>query len=130
VFLFKSGSIQMKVLWSRCTSHSFEPPWFKDQGKEVQTTFCKLHSRCSTWSQGGKQFFPRRPTHLRREVVRDCGSEALFKGKCREVERRGCCYSHYCSDQYISLLVDQKFFQWEGVIEIGSLNSLKVTHTL
>ena len=94
--LFKQ--VQMKVLWSICSSHLFEPPWIKDQGKEVQTTFCKLHSRSSAWSQGGKQFFPRQPTHTRREVVRYCGSEALCKGKCREAERRGCCYSHYCSD--------------------------------
>ena len=35
--LFKQ--VQMEFLWSRCTSHFFEPPWINDQGREVQTTF-------------------------------------------------------------------------------------------
>ena len=59
--------IQMKVLWSKWTSHLFEPPWINDQGKEVQTIFCNLLSRSSAWSQEGRQFFPRGQAHPGRE---------------------------------------------------------------
>ena len=96
--------VQMKVLWSWWTSHLFEPPWINDQGKEVQTTFYDHLSRSSVGRQGGRQFFPRRPAHPRREVVRNFGSEALYKGKCREAERRGWVTLIYYLDQYISLL--------------------------
>ena len=69
----------MKVLWSRRTSHLFDPPWINNQGREIQTTFCDHFNISSIGRKGGRQFFPRRLAHPRREVVRNFGSEALCK---------------------------------------------------
>ena len=96
--------VQMKVLWSSWTSHLIEPPWINDQGKEVQTTLYDRFNSSFVGRKGGRQFLPRKPTHPRREVVRNFGSEAPCKGKCREAKRRGWVTLIYCSDQYIDLL--------------------------
>jgi len=79
----------MKVLWSRCTSHLFEPPWINDQGREIQTTFCDHFSRSFVGKQGGRQFFPGRPAHTRREVVRNFGLEALCKASVGRLKEEG-----------------------------------------
>ena len=94
----------MKVLWSRCTSHLFEPPWVNDQGREVQTTFYDHFNRSSIGRKGGRQFFLGGLAHLGREVVRDFGSEALCKETMWRLKEEGVVTLIYYSYQYISLL--------------------------
>ena len=67
----------------------FEPPWINDQGKEAQTTFYDHFNRIYARRQGGRQFFPRRPAHPRREVVRNFGSEALCKASVGRLKEEG-----------------------------------------
>ena len=102
------GSLSNRYKWKFCEadviSHLFEPPWINDQGKEVQTTFCDHFSRSSAWSQGGKQFFPRGPTHPGRRVFKGFGSEALCKASVWRLKEEGVVTPIYCSDQYVTLL--------------------------
>ena len=99
----------MKVLWSRCTSHLFEPPWMNDQGIIVQTTFYDHFSKSFVGRQGGRQFFLGGPAHLGRKAVRYFCLEAQCKGKCVEPKLRGCCYSHLLFRSMYQSFGDQKF---------------------
>jgi len=100
----------MRVLWSRCNSHLFDPPWINDQGKEVQTTFYDHFNKISTGRQGGRQFFLGRLAHPGREVVRDFGSEALCKASVWRLKEEGVVTLRYYSYRYIRLLEAKSSF--------------------
>ena len=75
-----------------------------DQGIEAQTTFYNHFSRSSVGRQGGREYFPRRPAHPRREVVRNFDLEALRKESVWRLKEEGVVTLMYFLDQYVRLL--------------------------
>ena len=86
----------MKVLWSRCTSHLLSHLGSMIKAKKLKTTFYDHFSRSSVGRQGGRQFFPGRPTHPRRKVLRNFGSEALCKASVSRLKEEGVVTLRYC----------------------------------
>ena len=71
-----------------------------------------------------KTVLPMRTNTSRKESGQRLWFIGTMQGKCMEVERRGCCYSHLLFRSIYQYFGDQKSFSWEGVIQNGSIIEL------
>ena len=106
--LFKQ--VKMKILWRRC-NFTFVWATLNQWWRKISSNYLLWPSQqefCIKLRR--KTVLPKRTNTYRKESSQRFWFRGTMQGKCMEVERRGCCYSHLLFISVFQSFGDQNFF--------------------